>query len=259
MQYYATTSILNQNFQEFYYEVLRQKERALRITEPDILNGENTQALEDMVAAMQKKLHYILERQSLQASRSASGMGASHFRDAQYVMVALADELFLSLNWPGAKYWQKRLMEAQIFETQVAGEQFFKRLEGLLAATDPTKADLANIYMMAISLGFKGRYSDFNDHEKLDWYRDQLFLILENRQNDLFYPGRPRLVSDVYDHTLSEPPGRGLPDLKVWMTSIASVVLVYIFVSYVVWYKLSSEMQEALNVIFEQSKQSPML
>jgi type VI secretion system protein ImpK len=258
MLYDFNTSIFMQNFQEFYYEVLRQKERSLRLFEDD-LAAEKTSHVEKEIQEIQKKLHTILEKHSLQASKNTSGITASYFRDAQYVMVALADEVFLNLEWSGASIWKKSLLERQVFQTQVAGEQFFKRLDVLLESNEPTRPDLAQIYLTALALGFKGQYNEQKDQEKIDKYREQLYLLLKGKRNELYFPGRPRLFDAPYDHTITEQPGRGLPDIKTWVSTFASVVVVYVFISYVVWHKLAFEMGDTLNEIYRQLQQSPLV
>lgn len=239
-----------ENFQEFYYEVLRQKEKAFRTFEEETGGDVHDAKIEEVVKDIQKKLHAILENQALQASKGMGGITASYFRDAQYVMVALADEVFLTMDWVGARVWRKSLMEAQIFQTQIAGEQFFKRLDLLLSSNDPSKGELGQIYLIALSLGFKGRFTDGQDQEKLEWYRDQLFVLIKGRHNELSYPGRKRLWEDGYDYTLTEAPGKGLPDLKVWVSTFAAVLALYVFISYMVWHKLASEMGSALSEIY---------
>lgn len=257
MLYSFSTSIFMQNFQTFYYEVLRQKEKALRTLEGDA--QEVTQHVEAVVQEIQKKLHQVLEAQSLQASKNIGGITASYFRDSQYVMVALADEIFINMEWVGSRIWRKNLMEGQVFQTQIAGEQFYKRLDLLLQSNDPTRGELAQVYLTALSLGFKGRFNEAKDQEQLDWYRDQLYVLMKGRHNELFYPGRPRLHEEPYACTISEQPGKGLPDLRSWVSTFLSALVVYVFISYIVWHKLASEMDGVLNEIYRQLQQSPMI
>ncbi len=260
MQFTTNNSPLLQNFQTFYYELLRQKEKALRMSEPDTV-FDDTASNQDMGLAenIQKKLRSLIEELTFKASRSIGGLGANQIRDAQYIMVVLTDEIFLGINWPGAKQWQKSLLEAQIFETQIAGELFFKKLDALLESNDPTRGELALLYFLTLSLGFKGKYKDHEDRETMQWYLDQLYTVINQRPANLFRPGRTYLIDQCYNYTLSEPPGRGLPDVRVWSICIASIITVYIFITYIVWYKLASEMHDALNLIFEQTRQSPLI
>lgn len=264
MQFTTNNSPLLQNFQTFYYELLRQKEKALRMSEPDMVFDEtspDTASNQEMGLAdtIQKKMRSLIEELTFKANRSIGGMGATQIRDAQYIMVVLTDEIFLGINWPGAKQWQKSLLEAQIFETQIAGELFFKKLDALLESNDSTRGELALLYFLTLSLGFKGKYKDHGDREAMKWYLEQLYTAINQRPTHLFRPGRPYLIEQCYDYTLSEPPGRGLPDVRVWSMCIASIITLYIFITYIVWYKLASEMHEALNLIFEQTRQNPLI
>ena len=251
---------LLQNFQSFYYELLRQKERALRMNEVDNIVAEDEvppPEEKNIVETIQKRLRFLLEEQALETTKS--GFSVSQNRDAQYIMVALADDIFLTLNWPGAKQWGKSLLEGQLFQTQISGELFYKKLEVLLEANDPVRSDLALIYLMVLSLGFRGKYRDEDDHDKISWYREQLFNLVNHRPSHLFRPGRPELINECYHNTLTESSGRGLPDLRTWTVCIASIISLYIFVTYIVWHKLASEMQEALNFVLEHTRHSPLI
>lgn len=259
MQFNTSSSPLLQSFQAFYYELLRQKEKALRMSEPDSIFSEKAEDDMSLVGNIQKKMRYLFEEQESKASRSVGRFGASQFKDAQYIMAALTDEVFLTLNWPGAKQWQKSLLEAQLFQTQIAGELFFKKLDALLEANEPSKGELALLYLLALSLGFRGKYRDLDDGAKIKWYLEQLYTIINHKPAHLFRPGRPYLMDQCYDYTLTEAPGRGLPDLRVWSICIISILTIYVFVTYVVWYHLASGVHEALNMIFEQTRQSPLI
>jgi type VI secretion system protein ImpK len=261
MQFTTDNSPFLQSFQIFYYELLRQKEKALRMSEPDNLFYENSSGQEDigLIDGIQKKMRALLEEQAYKLSRSVTGIGATQVRDGQYLMTILTDEIFLTLSWPGAKQWQKSLLEAQIFETQIAGEVFYKKLDALLDSTDPARSELALLYFLILSLGFRGKFRDQDDKDAIKWYLNQLYTVINHRTAHLFRPGRPHLIDQAYDYTLSEPPGRGLPDMKTWGLCIAGIFTVYVFITYVVWYKLASEMHEALNLIFEQTRQSPLI
>ncbi len=248
---------LQQNFQAFYYEVLRQKEKALRLSLPDDMseNAVNPVLIEDI----QNRLRSILQEQALKMEHAVGVGNSVYFRDAQYLMAALADEIFLNLNWPGVKSWEKYLLEAQLFQTQVAGELIFKKLDALLESSDPMREELASLYFMVLSLGFRGKYQDTKDDQKIKWYLGHLYRIVQHQPSHLFRPGRPHLINQCYEYTLTDSPGRGLPDNRLWVLTLGSLVVLYIFITYVVWYRLASEVHEALNLIFEQTRQNPLL
>ena len=107
-----------------------------------------------MAAAVRQRLLLLFEHQA----RDAGTYGSEFYREAQYVMAALADEVFLQLDWEGRNYWLSNLIESQIFQTHISGELFFQRLDRILQERDPALRELAAVYFMALSMGFRGRY-----------------------------------------------------------------------------------------------------
>jgi type VI secretion system protein ImpK len=250
-------SHLLQCFQAFYYDVLRQKEKALRYGEVDVQGIDNEgydETNKKRVDDIQYRLRSTLEEQNLIYSRLTGGINAHLFRDAQYIMVALADEIFLNVTWMGAKEWRLSLLEGIFFQTQIAGELFFKKIDALLESRDSARYELGQLYLMALSLGFRGQYRDFNDLERLQWYHNQLYTLICHHQPHLFTNPQTPMFEQCYAHTLSELPGRGLPDLRLWGICIGCVFFIYFFVSYLVWYRISSDMHQDLNMIFEHTR-----
>ncbi len=252
----ASASFVMQNFQEFYREVLIQKEYAYLTLDPQS-QGEPAEQIifETVTDKIQRKLREMLERFSLNAQNQIGEFAVSHFQEALYIMVALADEIFLSFEWPGQKRWEDNLLEAQLFHTQIAGELFYNKLDALLEANDPMRNDIAIIYLLSLALGFKGKYRGEDDSGKITWYREQLYAIVNRRSIDLFHPGREHLVPSTYEHVVIASPGKGLPDLRTWFIAFASIVTVFVFVSSVMWYKVVRDMDEAIGQILKQAQQ----
>jgi len=271
------------HFQSFYYELLRQKEKALRqcasfpITvgqnhtpedqakdqskEGDdgvVLKGEMEDPnLPKIVESIQIRLRDILHKQS-QDLEMAVGLGnATAFKDAQYLMAALADEIFLNLPWSGVRVWENSLLESQFFQTQIAGEYVFKKLDSLLANNSPEREDMALLYFMALSLGFRGMYNDEQGKDKIRSYLESLYKIAQGRLPRHLRAEKYLLIEQCYQHNLGEVAQKSLPDNRSWFFIILSVIFVYVFISYIVWHSLSSDVQNALNTIFQQVKAMP--
>ena len=250
-------SLLLENFQAFYYEVLRQKERALRLSIPtDVFDDPSTPTV---VETIQMRLRETLQEQALKMEYAVGVGNMAAFRDAQYLMVCLADEIFLNLQWAGAKIWDRLLLEAQLLQTQIAGEYVFKKLDALLENNDPAREELALLYFMVLSLGFRGQYRGTDDEQKIKWYLDHLYKVIQGRPPRLSKADQPFLIRQCYDYTLTEPAGRGLPDNRAWAFAIGGVIISYVFITYVVWYRLASEVHQALGLIFEQTRQIPLV
>jgi hypothetical protein len=65
-----------------------------------------TTALTHVPTATRDRLLVHLKGQQADVSRWASGAVLQYYRQAQYVMVAAADEVFVQLPWSGAAHWR---------------------------------------------------------------------------------------------------------------------------------------------------------
>ncbi|WP_032112458.1 DotU family type IV/VI secretion system protein [Candidatus Paracaedibacter symbiosus] len=253
----ASSTFLMQNFQEFYREVLIQKEKAFRTL--DALNlsieGDDRKAeIEGITDRIQTKFRQLFERFSLNAQNQVGEFAISHFQEALYVMVSLVDEVFLSFTWPGQKRWENNLIEAQVFHTQVAGEQLYKKLDSLIEANDAVRNDLAMIYLMALSLGFRGRYRGENDAGKIVWYRQQLYAMVNRHGVTLYHPGRERLIPALYEYNVTAASSKGLPDLRTWFMAFGVILFVFLFVASMVWYNVVRDLDGVIGQILSQAQ-----
>jgi type VI secretion system protein ImpK len=190
-----------------------------------------------------QRLVSLFERQEAQAWRYGGTYGAEFYKDAQYVMVALADEIFLNTEWEGHRSWVSNLLESKIFRTHVAGEFFFQRLDRLLVERDPVYRDLAAVYLMALSLGFRGKYRGRDDRGQLDRYRQQLFQFVFRREPDLDSQTR-QMFPETYYHTLRDETKRRLPNPRAWIILLCAVVIAYVALTHGIWVKLTGRLFE---------------
>ena len=268
MSFNACESPIVHGFQAFYYELLRQKEKALSsffspeaadtsTNSEDTGTTKETNVVEGCVVGIQKKLISIIENVS-NTMRAKSGINPKYISDAKYVMAVLADEIFLNLRWEGAKFWRYTLLEKQIFQTEIAGDKFFSMMDEVIS--DFNNEEMAFLYLMTLSLGFKGRYRDIeNSDEHLGWYKDRLYSILNTKSARLYFPGRSHMIESCYEYTNTENDESLLPDYRFWSWCVLTVVFVYIVVSYIVWAGITDDISEILSKISEQTRQGPLV
>lgn len=238
-------SFLLAQFREFYKEILRLKSR-VRTLAPAEADEENLtlQAHQDLSAqAVHQELLAVLEKQALEAERSGGAFAYEVYREAQYVSAAMADEVFLNLDWPGNKEWP--LLESKLFQTHISGELFFEKLDSLLARRDPAYQDLAAVFFMALALGFKGKYRGSKDPVHLDRYRRELFLMIFHQPPRLLND-EMRLFPQSYLHTLREGGKKKLPDPRKWLMLIPAVLLVWLLLSTIMWQSLTNRIDSTL-------------
>jgi type IV/VI secretion system ImpK/VasF family protein len=188
-------------------------------------------------AGVRAKLRDVLRaQQPAQGRSSASSSSPDVYREAQYVMAAVTDDVFVQLDWTGARDWMMHPLELDLFGSRCAGQRVFERIDALLAGDGPHTAELAGIYAAALALGFRGMYAEgaFGE-QKIAEYRAQL----QERTG-----GRPLddpLVPQCYEHTIELPHDSLLSGARAWWWGAAAVVGAWLIVSSLLWYQLSGE------------------
>lgn len=258
MPRHGETFLLGQ-FREFYREVIRLKaqvrhgEWVYGDDEAGDSRPEAERASEEgsPPSAVWQALLTLLERQALTARRRGGDLATAIYRQAQYAMVALADEIFLHTDWPGREAWQSNLLESKLFQSHRAGEQVFQRIDELLHERDAVYMELATVYLMVLALGFQGRLRDRDDGPlELASYRRRLFRFLCNREPEL-HEGGVQLVPDAYASTLDQgTPGR-LPHLRRWMLGFAAVLVGWVVAGYFVWRDLVGDLEPIIESVLE--------
>lgn len=196
---------------------------------------ERAPSYSDMVS---RQLISLLERQALDASQSGGAFAYEVYREAQYVMAALADEIFLHSEWQGREDW--RLIESRLFQSHYAGEEIFERLDRLLRRSDPFYIDLASVYFMALSLGFQGKYRG-HPPMRLEQYRQQLFSMIYRRKPKLF-DNTTQIFPQSYQNTLDKVAPKRLPAQWVWLWLVGVVLTVWIGVGALMWRSATTDL-----------------
>jgi len=101
--------------------------------------------------------------------------GQSRFDTVKYILACLADEVVLASGQADTFGWQGDLLEMELFNSSVAGERFFELLESE-GYRDP---DLAEIFFIAMALGFQGKYR--NKPETIGKYKDRCYALMPDR------------------------------------------------------------------------------
>jgi hypothetical protein len=121
-------------FRSFYNEVIRDKHQ-----KSDVISGFATALMgaggatsesdpEFAAQLLSKRLSEMLELQAAE-SNWTGGDAAKYYPEAQYAMVALADETFATIDWPGRSAWHKYMLEPRMYGTRGADIEFFKRID----------------------------------------------------------------------------------------------------------------------------------
>ena len=107
-----------------------------------------------------------------------AGYSQGDVRYALYAVVAFVDESILNSAQPMFRDWPRRPLQDELFGGHVGGEAFFQYLQQLMTRDpSPDLADVLEVYLLCLLLGFQGRYSATNRDELGLWtsrVREQL-------------------------------------------------------------------------------------
>ena len=147
---------------------------------------------------------------------------------AVFASVAFLDESILNAQNPVFADWSRMPLQEELFGVHVAGEVFFQNLKQIMTRADSAvTADIMEIYLLCMLLGYRGRYGGSGGAEI-----GQISQAV--RQRIARVRGEQRLAPSVY--LPNEPPARKAVDHWVrglMFTAIALLVLcVLMFVGY---------------------------
>jgi len=237
-----------EQFRAFWKEVEVLRAAALApAMAPQELTGAST-ALTHVPTVTRARLLVFLKGQQADLARWASGAVLQYYRQAQYVMIAAADEVFVELPWSGAAHWRANLLETEQFGTRCAGQAIFDRIDAILERADPKDIELAAVYLTALALGFRGRYGDQHDGGAIDRYKRLLYQFIFSKRPDLTDPFR-KLLPQCYDATITTGAGKKLRSPRLWWWAAAAVVVLWLAIAQIAWINLTWPLRDRINAI----------
>ena len=114
---------------------------------------------------------------------------------------------------------------------------------------DPVRKDIGHLYLLALGLGFLGKYRDKNDEGRINSYKRQLYVFVYHQEPRLFDEEGEKLIPQTYSHTLKHGQPRSLHEYKPWIIMYSATLLVLMMASMFVWRNSTQGMQESIEKI----------
>ncbi|HET9711051.1 MAG TPA: type IVB secretion system protein IcmH/DotU [Pyrinomonadaceae bacterium] len=150
----------------------------------------------------------------------------------KFALVAFIDETVLSPSndFPLRKEWEQLPLQLEYFGEHLAGVKFFERLDALLQQADDEGVDVVEVYYLCLLLGFKGKYNFY-------LLEEQLVSAIGNVAEYLRRAGRlkPNALSGHW-FANDQPVLAREPLFPLWMKISASVGLVFLIVTYLIFF-----------------------
>ncbi len=253
-------SFLLARFREFYHEIIRHKRKIYSEAvsmKPTPSQGEDLDFGSNPVNQVWKELLLLLEKQEATASHMGGDYILENYKEAQFVMAALADETFLNLqiegkDWEGKENWQANLLEMKLLKSHAAGDIFFEKLENILRYRDPINTELAKVFLWALALDFKGKYRDNDQKGKIRFYRSELFHFIYQRDPNILDQDF-HFCNQAYEHNMEESTSLKLKDPRLWKWVLLGSVFLAIIISHFVWGALVKDLNQVIQTIFQEA------
>ena len=244
-------------FDRFFAEVERLRLAATARPEPSVDDMDmQPMAVAPGCETIRQSLIRLLEEFTSDFGRHTESFEYQQFRQVLYVMTALADEIFINLDWDGRDEWSQFLLEDALFESHDAGDRFFDLLDDLLGGRDSAYRSVAVVYLAALSLGFKGKYrggataiADSGESTYpyvLDDYRMRLYSFIHGER-----PGRRTESADLCPqatwYTVSGAAAEKFPSLRRWVSIGVLGFVVLLGVSHGLWWFGTYELAEQIG------------
>lgn len=256
--YGTDTGFVMRFFEEYYQLLLFHLNRVnAEFSTPesaaDHIPGDADSAKAEALQLILNELYETLQRQAMIAAQKGGEFAVTYYKEAQYAMAALTDELFLNLpGFTGKQYWSENLIESRLYGTHDSGERLFDYIAQFLRDRDATRKDIAEIYLLVLGVGFKGKFRGMPDQRQLDFFRRELYIFI-NHEDPQLYSGTDRLFSQAYTHTLDDGVPERFQDVKFWTGAFASVFGALLLISFIMWSSATSDVEEMSETIIQNS------
>lgn len=178
--------------------------------------------------------------------------------ESLYAMCALADEIFLNMNWDGKKFWETHLLENAFFNTHISGELIFKRIDNLLLEGNALFVDLAEIYLKMLALGFTGKYRGDAISKDVDNYRDKLYMFIISVDHTAAIQNG-RLFDKEYTNSFMSAVKSFLPNPTGWNNIIIIFLSIFFIFGIIYWIfdtkVISSKMAEIEEIAIQDTNE----
>ena len=238
-------SLLVQHFRMFYQELVRLKGHALSTT----LLKNSKPSEKNLCRYIFNKLVELLSENRNAAVGQGDKATTALYDEALYIMVALADEAFLTLRWPGNQAWTEHLLEVHFFNTHRAGEHFFEKLDAFLSQNNKVHKDLGVLYLWCLGLNFLGKHDAPESVSSLETYKKRLFSLIYHGSTNAVAAEEPTLLSpEAYKHILRGSRPSHLPSLQFWYRCLYGTFGFMLLFSSFLWYHDMTEIRTILNM-----------
>lgn len=155
----------------------------------------------------------------------AGGYDSRDVKDTHFAVVAFLDSVVLHSKDPVRAEWERKTLQEDLFGKSDAGVVFFEKLEHFRSRRDSQQlADILEVYLLCLLLGFEGRYSG-GARGDLDGITQRTRMRIQDIR------GRNRPISPdggLPQEAMPAAPAPSRPDGRFRLIALGAVIAVFL-------------------------------
>lgn len=246
-------SFVLKKFHSFYTEIIRFRNQksaltggmATAIGDAAGVHGSSDASDPERAAKEQSaKWRELLQLYAAEA-KWLGGDASGRFPDAQFAMIALADEVLAGAEWAGRTAWDAHRLEHAFYGSDNADTAIFRDIDHLLLAqATPANRDLAVLYLVMLAAGFRGIHRD--DEAAIADYRRRLYHFVYRRDPMRLVVTEHRLFPRTEAYTVV---GTAVPRISMvqrWTIGFVLLVIAYLMIAHFAWTRTVADLVDVI-------------
>ena len=206
--------------------------------------GLKNEILKEKISSIWSNLNTIIVTEKNETEKKFSQTELRNFNEALYIIVSFIDEFFIRREGFVSEYWNKNLFESLYFNSRKSGEQFFEKIDESLQSKNEQNKSLLFVYLLAISLGFKGRYYGLENENEILYYKRSLYSTIFNKSLYSFGADNYNYLSNINDfddNIIIE--GVGLTKNRKYYYFAFFLIFIYLIYTFMFFYYKKSHLE----------------
>ena len=248
---------VTRQFRLFYEAVEQVRQATFHITPSHSVESEKKEYLVNgeispsPIDNLFNSLITALEERGKDFSTNGGDYGSRLFERVIYVFAAFADDMMLKSKWAGRDEWIRAPLEVKLFGSQSAGEEIFDDIDDGLSKYEFGRRDLARIYLLALNMGFEGRFKGKASEGIITNYKSRLFELINDRTATKS-EARKSFLGSVYQYNQTGGAPEMMSYLRPWLLTIGAITLAYLLGAHFIWTHMVSVLNEQVISTIEQ-------
>ena len=145
--------------------------------------------------------------------------------------------MLLTISWHGRSLWSSHLLEMRFFSTRASGDTFFENCQKILVHHDEKHKELASIYHLCLTAGFRGKYFNSEYDEDINRIKTDLYNFFTGEKKDIKELSEIALLPSGYvENNSKNILMKSYSVFNKLLFANLIIIITFIIIAYFVWF-----------------------